>query len=412
MARHDDEERLLRSVLHQNAESIFLARQRAERELERANEALELRTAELASSLAMTQATLESTADGILATEAGGRITGFNDKLAHMWVIPSYVLDTKDHRLLLDHMSRQLPDPAGFLAAVDAILADPRAESFDVLQLANGRVFECYSRRQSIEERIIGRVWSYRDVTDRARSEAALREAKEQAEAASRAKSTFLAMMSHELRTPLNAIAGYAQLMEMGIHGAVTEEQRDALLRIQSSQRHLLGLIDEVLMHAKLETGAIRYQLSQVTAREALINAEALVAPQAWAKGLVVAVASCPPDVVLHTDPEKLQQILANLLSNAVKFTERGGRVEISCGRSGADVLFFVRDTGVGIPPDELESIFEPFVQVRSELTRTAQGTGLGLSISRALAHGLGGKLTVQSDLGSGSTFVLVLPEA
>ena len=245
---------------------------------------------------------------------------------------------------------------------------------------------------------------------ERARLFEAERAARAEAEAANRAKSEFLAVMSHELRTPLNAIGGYAELMEMGIRGPVTAEQREDLARIQSSQRHLLGLINEVLNYAKLETGAVRYVMEDVPVAEVLGDTEGLVLPQARAKGLTLQVGACPPDLLVRADREKLRQVLVNLLSNAVKFTDRGGRVDLACEQGGREVRLRVHDTGIGIPADRLEAIFEPFVQVRSDLTRTAEGTGLGLAISRDLALGMGGDLTVESVFGEGSTFTVRLP--
>ena len=236
--------------------------------------------------------------------------------------------------------------------------------------------------------------------------------ARAEAEAANRAKSEFLAVMSHELRTPLNAIGGYAELMEMGIRGPVTAQQREDLARIQNSQRHLLGLINEVLNYAKLETGTVRFDLEDVRVQDALGEAEGLVAPQVRAKGLDLAVDACDGGLLVRADPEKLRQILVNLLSNAVKFTDRGGRIALHCEARPGQVALRVRDTGIGIPADKLEAIFEPFVQVRADLTRTAEGTGLGLAISRDLARGMGGELTVESAEGAGSTFTVTLPRA
>ena len=250
------------------------------------------------------------------------------------------------------------------------------------------------------------------DITERRRSEVALLEATHTAESANRAKSEFLAVMSHELRTPLNAIGGYTELLEMGIHGPVTQAQLQALGRIQLSQRHLLGLINEVLNYTRLETGAVHFALEEVPVREQLLAAEALVAPQARAKGLSLTVETCAAGLVARADAEKLRQILINLLGNAVKFTPEGGAITISAAPYDGVVRVRVRDDGIGIPADKLEAIFDPFVQVRADLTRPHEGTGLGLAISRDLARGMGGNLAAESTPGVGSVFTLTLVAA
>ena len=249
-------------------------------------------------------------------------------------------------------------------------------------------------------------------LAERAAAEAALRAAREEAEAASRAKGDFLAIMSHELRTPLNAIGGYAELMEMGLRGPITEDQRADLARIQQSQKHLLGLINQVLNYTRVETGTVRYDLVEVRVAEALAAAEALVVPQVRAKGLGYAFSTCDPALAVRADRDKLQQVLLNLLTNAIKFTNAGGRITVACENRGSTVAVFVTDTGVGIPKDKLAMIFEPFVQIDSRLTRAQDGVGLGLAISRDLARGMGGELTAESVEGAGSTFTLTLPRA
>jgi signal transduction histidine kinase len=241
-----------------------------------------------------------------------------------------------------------------------------------------------------------------------ARAEA--EQARRVAEEANRVKSEFLAVMSHELRTPLNAIAGYAELLELGVHGPLSEQQRDALGRIQRSQQHLLGLINEVLSYARVESGGARYVLEPVPLDEAIRSADALVLPQIRARELEYECTGCTEDLVAWADREKVLQILINLLVNAAKFTDKGGRVAVECEQSGQSVIVRVRDTGVGIPPERLDAIFEPFFQVDSKLTRTHDGVGLGLAIGRNLARGMGGDLTADSRPGLGSTFTLVLP--
>jgi len=247
---------------------------------------------------------------------------------------------------------------------------------------------------------------------ERARLYEAERAARAEAEAANRAKLDFLAVMSHELRTPLNAIGGYAELMEMGVHGPVTEAQVADLARIQMNQRQLLRLINDLLNFVKLDAGHVEFAIEPVVVAEAFAAAEPAIEPLARARRIAFERGACPPELAVRADADKLRQILINLLSNAVKFTEPGGRVVLGAEGGDGHVRLRVADTGVGIPGDRLERIFDPFVQVDSRLTRMAGGTGLGLAISRDLARRMGGDITVESAPGVGSTFTLVLPAA
>jgi PAS domain S-box-containing protein len=245
-----------------------------------------------------------------------------------------------------------------------------------------------------------------RERTARAEADAA----RVAAEHANDVKAQFLAAMSHELRTPLNAIGGYVDLLELGIRGPVTEAQREDLDRIRRNQRHLLGLINNVLNFAKIEAGHVEYNFIEVRLHDILEGMYSLVAPQLRARGLDYEYRQCPPSVVVRADTDKVQQVLINLLSNAIKFTEPGGHVRLECGCTDTMANVRVVDTGVGIPASKLEAIFEPFVQVDQAFTREGQGTGLGLSISRDLARAMGGDITVESVFGEGAIFTLALP--
>lgn len=229
--------------------------------------------------------------------------------------------------------------------------------------------------------------------------------------AASEAKSNFLASMSHELRTPLTAIIGYEELLADGITGPVTDPQRHQLGRIKASATHLLGLIDEILTYSRVEAGSERPHFESLCVQTALEEAASIVEPLVTDRGLVLELALEPSAKGAHvqTDAQKVRQILVNLLSNATKFTERG-LISLGARQEGRQLLFYVRDTGIGIAEEHQHRIFEPFWQVNSRASRKIAGTGLGLTVSRRLAQMIGGELTVDSAPGRGSTFTLELP--
>ena len=275
------------------------------------------------------------------------------------------------------------------------------------------------------------RLVALRDVTDRRHAEERARllvreqAARAEAEAASQAKSEFLAMMSHELRTPLNAVLGYSELLELGLAGPLTDGQREQLGRIRLSGRHLLSLVNEVLDLAKVEAGRLAVRCTAAGAADALAAAIALTQPQAEARGVrLTAHQEGDAPLVYLADDERVRQILVNLIGNAIKFTEPGGRITITAGATetpdresklhGASRWVYLRvaDTGIGIDESKIASIFDPFVQVDTGHTRARDGTGLGLTISRRLARLMGGDLTVRSTPGRGSTFTLWLPHA
>jgi PAS domain S-box-containing protein len=250
------------------------------------------------------------------------------------------------------------------------------------------------------------------EIEDRKQAESELRRLTADATEANRAKSDFLAAMSHELRTPLNAIGGYAQLIEMGVRGPITEEQRIDLLRIQRSKDYLDALVSDVLNFAKLGSGRLEFRVRPIGVRRVLDDVVEMLAPQLDKKRLRLVLGATPNDVTMAVDQDKARQILLNLFANALKFTPPDGTIALDVETQPTTVAIAVRDTGIGIPAGQLEQIFEPFVQARRSVDPSDHGFGLGLAISRQLARAMGGNLTVQSTVGEGSTFTLVVPRA
>ena len=247
------------------------------------------------------------------------------------------------------------------------------------------------------------------DVTEQQRVEKALREAKEAADGANRAKSEFLSRMSHELRTPLNAILGFGQVLEMQNPRA---NQLPHLNHILIAGRHLLKLINEVLDISRIESDRLTLELTPVSLRIALEEALQLIAPVAAQH----AVELCPPssrdlDHYVVADPQRLKQVLLNLLGNGVKYTRSGGFVKVNCQVRGESLRVAIRDSGIGIAPAMLPRVFTPFDRLGAERTGV-EGTGLGLALSRRLVQAMDGTIGVESTQGKGSCFWFELGRA
>jgi signal transduction histidine kinase/CheY-like chemotaxis protein len=415
-AEAEDEDELLRSVALQNAKSIRAARQRAERELVQAKEALEQRTRELSHSLALIRATLESTTDGILVIDSAHRVADYNENFLQMWRIPRASTKAADSAALLAIVWAQFADPSLARQDFQSITSSAAPHTADLIELADGRVFERFSKTQRVGESAVGRVWTFRDVTESRRAEEerqqlleSERAARSASEKMSAIKDQFLATLSHELRTPLNAIIGWAQILRAG-----TRREGDlpkGLETIERNARVQAQLIDDLLDMSRIISGKVRLDIQPTDPGGVIDAALETVRPAAEAKGIRVEKAIDLSSGMLSVDPNRLQQVVWNLLSNAIKFTPKGGKVQIVLERVNSHVELSVTDTGIGITPDFIPHIFERFRQADATTTRRYGGLGLGLSIVKHLVELHGGSIKVASPgEGMGATFTVSLP--
>jgi len=258
------------------------------------------------------------------------------------------------------------------------------------------------------DNQVVGYVGTITDITERKKVED-LKLAVEKAESADKLKSAFLATMSHELRTPLNSIIGFTGILLQKLVGSLNPEQEKQLTMVQNSAHHLLELINDVLDISKIEAGQITVFYEEFDLGAAIRKSMEKVAPLAEKKGLALTSRVTPENIHINTDRRRVEQILINLLNNAVKFTDKG-EVRLECELQKDQVQIKVKDTGIGIKPEDLNTLFRPFQQIDTGLTRQYEGTGLGLSICRRLAELLGGQIDVESEWGHGSTFIVTLP--
>ncbi len=353
----------------------------------------------------------------VAAVRADGRPRAFRSRAALLAERPELADSLpRGHEAAL---ALPLRNDSRVLAVAWLAFATPRDFTADELALAEALAAQCASALE--RARLYQEERTLRAEAERQRAVA--QEAQRAAEEAARAKSDFMATMSHELRTPLNAIAGYAQLLDLEVAGPLTPQQRDYLSRLAASGQHLLGLVNDVLDLAKLDSGRVVVARDPQRAASAAAAVLAVVLPLAEAKRVrLVDASGAEADAGYVGDEHRVRQVLINLLSNAIKFTPAGGTVELTCARhveappgarlagGGPWLAIGVRDTGIGIAPERQPSVFEPFVQGEAGHTRRHGGTGLGLTISRRLARLMGGDLTVESAPGRGSTFTLWLP--
>ena len=352
-------------------------------------------------------ATIESTTDGILVVDLDMKVTSFNTRFLEIWGIERDVVEDEDVNSFVRACINKTAEPDRFISNIKYLSSNREAEDSSLLVLEDMRIIQVYSRPQRLDDQILGRVWSFRDITERKNNEVALKEAKEAAEDATRIKSEFLANMSHEIRTPMNAIIGMSHL---ALRTELTTKQREYISKIDLSSKSLLNIINDILDFSKIEAGKLEIESVSFFLDDVLENLAAMIAAKSQEKGLELVFNISPQLPGEFTgDPLRLGQILLNLSSNAIKFTEKG-EIIISAEIKEEDdksilVHFSVEDTGIGLSPDQQQKLFSSFTQADASTTREYGGTGLGLAICRNLTELMGGEIGLVSSPGEGSTF-------
>ena len=430
-----EEDYSLRALAHSNDEVGILVRafnqmleriQQRDLALKHANEDLETRVQQRTAALqqeilerkqvenelrrktAFLEAQTNATVDGILVVSPENKRLLHNQQLVKQWNVPQEIITDQDDQSLFDYVLNLTKDPEQFKERVRYLNQHPNEISRDELEFKNGLVLDRYSAPVLGQDgQYYGRVWTFRDITQRKQTEAALLHAKIAAEAANRAKSEFLANMSHEIRTPLNGVIG---MTELALDSKPDPVQREYLETIKYSAETLLTVINDVLDFSKIEAGKLDLDAFDFNLRDALEETLKPLALRADEKRieLLCEIASDVPEMV-QGDASRLRQVVLNFLGNAIKFTHQGEvalKVEVEAHEHDHHLIrFTVRDTGIGIPPEKRESIFEPFTQADASTTRKYGGTGLGLTISARLVSMMGGKIWFESEVGKGTQF-------
>ena len=362
-----------------------------------------------------TRSLFECNIDAIMTTDPASIITDVNKQ---MEVLTGCTRD----ELIGAPFKNYFSDPERAAMSIKQVLREKQVSNFELTACArdgketvvsfNATTF--YDRNRKLQ----GVFAAARDVTERKRLDQILREKNDELESAKLAaektnltKSEFLANMSHELRTPLNSIIGFSEVLQDQFFGAINEKQSDYIDNIITSGKHLLSLINDILDLSKVESGKMLLNLSPFYLRDAVDASLMMLTEKAIKSGIAISIdLSTEADVQIMADERKVKQILFNLLSNAVKFTPAGGMVNVNAERKGDLIEITVVDTGLGIREEDIPKLFRPFTQLESVYTKAYEGTGLGLALNKQLVELHGGRVWVESLLGSGSRFGFSIP--
>jgi len=358
---------------------------------------------------AIMRATLDSAIEGIMIVDNKRQVIAVNKLIAEMTRLPESELAQRDQRALAALLVRSVKTADSMLERING-MQETDGTLRDEIELIDGSVIDWFSAPvRTPDGTQVARVGFFRDITAERHAHQQLEQAREAAEAASKAKSLFLANISHELRTPLTAVIGLADLLLLE-RDPLVDRQREYLEGIASSGRHLLALVNDVLDLAKIEAGKQELTLRSIPVHEAIEEGMTAILPLANARGVALEPTTRNDVPTVRADRVRLRQLLYNLISNAVKFTDRGGVVRVRVHRDGDRVAIAVSDTGVGIAAADLSRLYRSFEQLTLPSGDRPGGTGLGLALTKRLVEMHGGTIEVESELGVGTTFTVRIP--
>jgi len=361
---------------------------------------------QLEESVSLLKATLHATADGILVVDRKGVVTSFNDKFLDMWDIPKEIIDTGLENPLLDFMGGEIKSPEGAIDKVMQLYDHMQVNSFDILELKNGKIFERYSQPQESEQKIVGRVWSFRDITVRTKAEWELKEKKEELERSNADLQQFAYVSSHDLQEPLRMVAGYVKLLERRYKDKLDADAKEFIGYAVEGAARMSELINDLLAYSRVNTRGTKLKPMDcnIPFEKALFNLKTAIEEN----NVEINCARLP---MVMGDETQLMQLFQNLISNAIKFRRNEPlRINISAEKKDDAWIFSVSDNGIGIKEDYFNRIFIIFQRLHNR--NEYPGTGIGLALCKRIVERHEGRLWLKSKLGKGTTFYFSLKPA
>jgi PAS domain S-box-containing protein len=364
---------------------------------------------DLKNSNSLLTATLESTADGIMVVDKMGKVTSYNKKFIELWRIPESIVSTYDDKKLMFFVLGQLKDPEGFMKKVNELYLNDEEVSFDTIEFNDGRIYERYSQAQLFEGKSIGRVWSFRNVTDRNQAEQALKESEARLLELNATKDKFFSIIAHDLKSPFNSILGFSSLLtrqlKEGDHAAI---ERYASI-IQNSSQQALDLLINLLEWSRSQTGRMLFNPESIDIVDLINQSTELLNASALQKSITI-YSEMPVNLPGFADKAMISTILRNLISNAIKFTNTGGKIVISTEQRPNELVISVLDSGVGMNNESIGKLFRIEENYSTLGTQKEKGTGLGLLLCKEFVDKHGGRIGVESESGKGSKFFFSIP--